>query len=43
MSVGDNIIDIDGNYSGYFIKLPNDKDPNLYHLNSNGVTEIVLN
>ena len=39
MSIGDNIIDIDGNYSGYWIKLPNHQDLNLYHLNSNGVPE----
>ena len=43
MSIGDNIIDIDGNYSGYFLKLPNYKDPNLYHLNSKGLREIVVN
>ena len=41
MSVGDNIIDIEGEHSGYFIKLPNNNDPNLYHLNVNGVPEII--
>jgi len=30
MSVGDNIIDIVGNYSGYSIKLPNKTDPRLF-------------
>ena len=34
MSIGDNNIDIIGNYSGYGIKLPNKKDPRLFHLNS---------
>jgi predicted secreted acid phosphatase len=41
MSIGDNIIDIDGEYSGYWIKLPNNNDPNLYHLNSNGKPELI--
>ena len=41
MSIGDNIIDIDGDYSGYFIKLPNKQDPNLYHLNSDKKLEII--
>jgi len=31
MSVGDNQIDIIGNYSGYCIKLPNLHDPRLFH------------
>jgi hypothetical protein len=43
MSVGDNSIDVDGEYSGYYIKLPNHNDPNLYHLNSQGISEIVVN
>ena len=34
MSIGDNNIDIVGRYSGYGIKLPNRKDPRLFHLNS---------
>ena len=42
MSIGDNIIDVDGENSGYFIKLPNHNDPNLYHLNTKGVPEIVV-
>ena len=35
MSIGDNIIDVAGNHSGYSIKLPNvsSGDDNLYHLN----------
>jgi len=41
MSIGDNMIDIDGEYSGYWIKLPNNTDPNLYHLNSNGKPELI--
>jgi predicted secreted acid phosphatase len=31
MSVGDNVIDIVGDYSGYALKLPNHNDPRLYH------------
>jgi predicted secreted acid phosphatase len=41
LSVGDNIIDVDGEYSGYFIKLPNTSDPKLYHLNSDKKFEMV--
>lgn len=41
MSIGDNIVDIEGEYSGYFIKLPNDRDSNLYHLNNKGVIETI--
>jgi len=41
MSIGDNIIDINGEYSGYWIKLPNEHDPNLYHLNNKNKFEIV--
>jgi predicted secreted acid phosphatase len=41
MSVGDNVIDIDGDYSGYWIKLPNHNDSNLYHLNSEGKPELI--
>ena len=35
MSIGDNNNDITGNFSGYYIKLPEAKDPRLYHLNIN--------
>lgn len=31
MSVGDNDIDINGDYSGYCLKLPNLRDPRLFH------------
>jgi predicted HAD superfamily phosphohydrolase YqeG len=41
MSLGDNLIDVDGDYSGYFIKLPNRNDPNLYHLNADKKIEVV--
>jgi len=41
LSVGDNIIDVDGEYSGYFIKLPNTSDSKLYHLNSEKKLEVV--
>jgi predicted secreted acid phosphatase len=41
MSIGDNIIDIEGDYSGYWIKLPNESDLNLYHLNSEGKPELI--
>jgi predicted secreted acid phosphatase len=41
LSVGDNIIDVDGEYSGYFLKLPNTSDPKLYHLNSDKKLEVV--
>jgi predicted HAD superfamily phosphohydrolase YqeG len=41
MSIGDNIVDVEGESSGYFIKLPNNVDPNLYHLNTNGILEII--
>ena len=41
LSVGDNIIDVDGDYSGYFLKLPNAIDPKLYHLNSDKKFEMV--
>jgi predicted secreted acid phosphatase len=42
MSVGDNLADIIGDYSGYYLKLPDHNDPNLYHLNINtGQKEIV--
>lgn len=36
MSIGDNLIDIEGEYSGYGIKLPNKEDPRLYHVNTSG-------
>lgn len=35
MSVGDQLHDISGEYSGYFIKLPNHEDTRLFHLNNN--------
>jgi len=41
MSIGDNNIDIAGNYSGYCIKLPNKTDPRLFH-NYYGVLENVV-
>ena len=41
MSVGDNIVDVDGDYSGYWIKLPNHSDSNLYHLNTQGKPELI--
>jgi len=31
MSIGDNLIDVIGDHSGYGLKLPNKKDPELYH------------
>ena len=36
MSVGDNEIDVRGNYSGYALKLPNTNDPRLFHKNPQG-------
>lgn len=30
LSIGDNTVDIEGGYSGFYIKLPNKDDPNLY-------------
>jgi len=36
MSLGDNMMDIVGDYSGYWIKLPNHEDPSLYHLSADG-------
>jgi predicted secreted acid phosphatase len=42
MSIGDNIIDIEGPYSGYGIKLPNKTDPRLFHINGKGVLEQVV-
>ena len=41
MSIGDNIVDVDGDYSGYFIKLPNKNDDKLYHLNSDKKLEVI--
>ena len=41
MSVGDNILDINGECSGYWLKLPNQHDPNLYHLNNLGIPEAI--
>jgi len=42
MSVGDNDIDINGQYSGYCIKLPNKTDPRLFHINVHGQLENVI-
>ena len=42
MSVGDNDIDINGEYSGYGIKLPNKTDPRLFHINAYGHLENVI-
>lgn len=36
MSIGDNEIDVLGDYSGYAIKLPNFTDPRLFHKNNLG-------
>jgi predicted secreted acid phosphatase len=36
MSVGDNYIDVIGEYSGFCLKLPNQNDPNLYCTNIKG-------
>jgi hypothetical protein len=36
LSIGDNEIDINGNYSGYAIKLPNVNDPRLFHKDATG-------
>ena len=36
MSIGDNEIDVLGDYSGYAIKLPNIHDPRLFHKNNIG-------
>jgi len=41
MSIGDNDLDIIGPYSGYCIKLPNKKDPRLFH-NYYGILENVI-
>ena len=41
MSVGDQNIDIIGNYSGYGLKLPNKTDPRLFHINGLGKLENV--
>jgi len=40
MSVGDNWIDIIGDYSGYCIKLPNKSDPCLYYGYNKNLTKI---
>ena len=42
MSVGDNDIDIIGEYSGYSIKLPNKTDPRLFHVNMENQLENVI-
>ena len=36
MSIGDNEIDVTGKFSGYAIKLPNIRDPRLFHTNARG-------
>jgi hypothetical protein len=41
MSIGDNTIDIVGDYSGYCIKLPNLNDPKLLHKDYNGNMVVV--
>jgi predicted HAD superfamily phosphohydrolase YqeG len=42
MSVGDHEHDVSGDYSGYFIKLPNYQDPRLFHLNNNKLIEEIV-
>jgi hypothetical protein len=42
MSVGDQDVDIMGDYSGYSIKLPNKNDPKLYHINMYGELENIV-
>jgi hypothetical protein len=42
MSVGDNEVDIIGDYSGYSIKLPNKMDPRLFHINMENKLENVI-
>jgi predicted secreted acid phosphatase len=42
MSVGDNEVDIIGDYSGYSIKLPNKTDPRLFHVNMENKLENVI-
>jgi len=42
MSIGDNEIDIVGDYSGYSIKLPNKTDPRLFHINAYGQLQNVI-
>jgi predicted secreted acid phosphatase len=37
MSVGDNEIDVVGNYSGFGIKLPNERDPRLFYKENNNL------
>jgi len=42
MSVGDNVIDVVGDYSGYALKLPNHRDPKLYHKDYYGnITQVI--
>ena len=41
MSVGDNAADVIGDYSGYCIKLPDRKDPRLFHKDYNGNMVVV--
>ena len=42
MSIGDMWFDVNGNYSGYIIKLPSQEDDSLYHLNEQGKIEQVM-
>ena len=42
MSIGDNDVDIIGDYSGYCIKLPNKTDPRLFHINMDSQLENVV-
>jgi len=42
MSIGDNLIDIEGENSGYGIKLPNKQDPRLFHINGKGQLQQVV-
>jgi hydroxymethylpyrimidine pyrophosphatase-like HAD family hydrolase len=41
MSIGDNDIDIIGNYSGYAIKLPNIHDPRLFHKVNEKMVQVI--
>ena len=40
MSIGDNEVDIVGGYSGYSIKLPNTRDPRLFHSDNGHIVEV---
>lgn len=43
MSLGDNLVDIVGDYSGYCIKLPNKTNKKLYHIDTNGEFVEIVN